>query len=77
MTELHLRDAGRRLLTECKLGTQVSDGLVFLHKMPSSSRECLKMSEMGDWPRGGALRLGTPAKLPQRSLTLAQHIRSC
>lgn len=71
MTELQLRAAGRRLRAECKLGTHVSDGSVFLHTtmMPSSSREYLKMSAMGDWPRGSALSLGTPAKPLQRSLT--------
>lgn len=71
MTELQLRAARRRLRTECKLGTHVSVGSVGLHTTmtPSCSRECLKMSAIGDWPRGSALSLGTPARPPQRSLT--------
>lgn len=38
MTELQLRDGGRRLLTECKLGTHVSDA----KQLKGVSEKCQK-----------------------------------
>lgn len=57
MTELQLRDAGRRLLTECKLGTHVSDA-----KQLKGVSENVRNGRLA---QGGALRLGTPANPPR------------